>query len=58
MLTNFEQQASTWKEEFRCVMIRSRDKDSRYEAEIVSMKAEMRALAGEIVALRAHISDG
>ena len=54
-LTNFEQQAYTWKEECRSLIIRSGDKDNRYEVEIISMSSEMTALAGEVVTLRAHL---
>jgi len=55
--THVEQQACTWKEESRTLILRSRDKETRYEVDIVSMISDMTTLAGEIVTLRAHISN-
>ena len=44
-LDYFEQQTYTWKEECRTLILRSRERESKYEAEIVSMKSEMTTLA-------------
>ena len=57
-LEHFEQQAYTWKEECRTLLLRSRDKDSKYEAEIASMKSDMTALVGDIIILRTRVYSG
>ena len=57
-LEYFEQQTYTWKEECRTLTLRSREKESQYKAELMSVKSEMTTLVGEIVNLRAHISSG
>ena len=41
-IEHFEQQAYTWKEERRTLILRSREKDAMYEAEITSVKSERR----------------
>ena len=50
----FEQQTYTWKDDCRTLILRGREQESKYEAEIMSMKSEMTVLAGEITILRAR----
>ena len=57
-LERFEPYAYTWREECRTLILRSREKDSRYEAVVSSLKSDTTSLAGEIVTLRTHISSG
>ena len=57
-LEHLEQQIYTWKEECRTLILRSRDNDSKYEAEIASMKSEITFLVGDIVTLRTRIFSG
>ena len=57
-LEYFEQQTYTWKEECRTLILRGREQESKYEAEIISMKSEMTVLAGEITILRARFCNG
>ena len=40
------------------MILRSRDKDFKYEAEIASMKSDMTALAGESITLRTRVYSG
>ena len=54
----FEQQTYTWKEECRTLILRGREQESKYEAEIMSMKSETTPLAGEIAILRARVYSG
>ena len=56
--SDLEHRAYTWKEECRILLLRSREKESKYEAEIMSMKSEMTTLAGEIAVLRTRVNSG
>ena len=41
-----------WKEECRLVVRKSRDKEDRYEAEVVTMKSELLSISQAVVAYR------
>ena len=45
-LEYFEQQTYAWNDECRTLILRGREKESKYEAEIMSMKSDMTTLAG------------